>query len=501
MTPTVNTTQIAKNAVFLYLRTFIVIVIMVFSSRVLLKSLGAEDFGLYNLVGSIVAMFTSLRVVFASATQRFLNYEKPKNDIQVLSNIFVISKRLHLFLGVVFLIATEVLGVWMIHYHLNIPEGKVLVSYIILQCSIFSAIVTLMTVPYDAVIISNEKFNAYAYLSILECVLQLVAAYITLLIPNNTLIWYSVMVLAIAILVRLINMAYCYLTFPECKQRGFVDKAIFEEMGKFAGWNFLGNFALSVYLEGVNMILNIFGGVIANAARAISNQVIKGIGQISEKLTSAFAPQATHQYASGNLTSFYNLIFLSSKLTNYLYLFLAIPVAIYTPVVLEIWLGEIPEYSVSFVRASLLYGFARAIHSPLDLCFKCYGKLKKYQIVEIIMLLPTIPIAYLLLRGGNPLYYALLAMAFTNFTNDIIVLILAHREWGFKAKEFIARIIVPSFIVCIISFVLSIVLIHITDSILVQILGTIFLLAFVIFFVGFNRAERNKLRSYIILRK
>jgi O-antigen/teichoic acid export membrane protein len=332
---------------------------MLLSSRILLKALGTEDFGLYNLVGSIVAMFTSLRVVFASATQRFLNYEKANNNVQTLSNIFTISKRLHGGLSLIFLIITEALGIWMLHSYLNIPDGKLTDSYIVLQCSIFSAIAMLMTVPYDAVIISNEKFNAYACFAILECLLQLGAAFIIIIIPGNKLVWYSILILMIALLVRFVNMLYCRLSFIECRHKGYFDKATFKDMSKFAGWNFLGNFALSIYNEGINMVLNIFGGVLANAARAISSQVIKGLSSISDRMSTAFAPQATQQYAIGELDSFHELIFLSTKLINYIYLLMAIPIALFTPLVLEIWLGEVPIHSVEFTGAILLIAISK----------------------------------------------------------------------------------------------------------------------------------------------
>jgi O-antigen/teichoic acid export membrane protein len=162
---------------FLYMRTFALIVVMLLSSRLLLKGLGVEEFGLYGLVGSIVAMFTSLRVVFASATQRFLNFEKAKHDMQILSNIFTISKRLHLWLSILFVIITELLGIWAISSYLNIPDGRTTEAIIVLQCSILTAVMMILTVPYDAVIISNERFNVYAYLSILEAMLQLGAAF------------------------------------------------------------------------------------------------------------------------------------------------------------------------------------------------------------------------------------------------------------------------------------------------------------------------------------
>jgi O-antigen/teichoic acid export membrane protein len=496
MSATINN-QIAKNAMFLYLRTFFVVILMLISSRVLLKALGAEDFGLYNLVGSIVAIFTSLRVVFASATQRFLNYEKAKHDVQILSNIFVISKRLHWWLSIIFIIATEILGVWAINCYLNIPDGKFTDALIVLQCSIFSAVAMLMTVPYDAVIISNERFNAYAYLSILECFLQVTAAFGATIIPSNRLIWYSVIVLIVAIFVRFINMVYCHRTFAECRHKGYFDKLLLKDMSKFAGWNFLGNFALSIYDEGINMVLNIFGGVIANAARAISVQVLKGISFISDRMSIAFAPQATQQYAIGNSDSFHNLIFLSTKLINFVYIFIAIPIALFTPLILEIWLGETPQYSVEFIRAILIYGLARSIHSPLDLCFKCYGKLKHYQIIEICCLLPALPLAYLFLKMGLPLYWALIAMAITNFINNIAIIILAHKEWGFRAKSFITKAIMPIAFIIIAAAMLCYPILLYINNVYLQIVLVMTTISMLIFFLGLTKDERHKVVTSI----
>ena len=473
------------------------VILMLISSRILLKILGAEDFGLYNLVGSIVAIFTSLRVVFASATQRFLNYEKAQQDVQTLSNIFLISKRLHWGLSVVFIIVTEILGIWALSSYLNIPDGRLTESFLVLQCSIFSAVAMLMTVPYDAVIIANEKFNAYAYLSILECFLQVAAAFALIIIPNNRLVWYSIIVLLIAILVRLINMLYCHISFDECRHKGVFDKQMFKDMSRFAGWNFLGNFALSVYNEGINMVLNIFGGVIANAARAISTQVLKGMSAISDRMSSAFAPQATLQYAIGNSDSFHNLIFLSTKLINFVYIFIAIPIALFTPLILEIWLGETPQYSVEFIRAILIYGLARSIHSPLDLCFKCYGKLKHYQIIEICCLLPALPLAYLFLKMGLPLYWALIAMAITNFINNIAIIILAHKEWGFRAKSFITKAIMPIAFIIIAAAMLCYPILLYINNVYLQIVLVMTTISMLIFFLGLTKDERHKIVTTI----
>lgn len=497
MTTTVNKKQIAKNALYLYVRTFFVIVLMLVASRVLLRALGAEDFGLYNLVGSIVAMFTSLRVVFASATQRFLNYEKSHNNVQILSNIFVISKRLHWGLSIFFLIITECLGIWALNDYLVIPDGRLPDAYIALQCSIFSAIAMLLTVPYDAVIISNERFNAYAYLAILECALQLGAAYAVIIIPENKLVWYSILVLVAALLVRFINTIYCRFTFEECRHEGKFDKVLFKDMAKFAGWNFLGNFAISIYNEGINMILNIFGGVIANAARAISTQVLKGISSISDRMSAAFAPQATQQYAIGDHNKFQDLIILSTKLINYLYLLMAVPIALFTPLILEIWLGEIPQYSIEFVRASLLYGFARSIHSPLNMSFQCGGKLKIYQIIELCSLLPSLPLAYILLKIGLPLYWALLAMAITNFINNIIITILANKQLQLNIKAFLFNTIIPIVIIGICSMISGWLICTLINNVYLQIILSISMTGLLILFVGLSKNERTRVFSLL----
>ena len=482
---------------FLYVRTFAVIVVMLVCSRVLLKALGVEDFGLYGLIGSIVAIFTSLRVIFASATQRFLNYEKAKQELQTLSNIFAISKRIHFWLCIAFVIITELLGLWAIYDYLNIPEGRLIDSIIVLQCSIFTAVTMIMTVPYDAVIISNERFNAYAYLSILECVLQLCAAFGISLIPNNRLITYGVLVLIIAVLVRLANMLYCRMSFAECRQKGYFDKELLKSMGKFAGWNFLGNFALSIYLEGINMVLNLFGGVVANAAQSISTQVSKGLSSVSERMATAFAPQATDQYAVGQIDSFNNLIILSAKIINYVYLVMAIPIVIFTEWIIEFWLGEIPQYSVEFVRVILIYGLARTIHSPLNLGFICSGKLKTYQIMEICILVSALPMAYIFLKVGLPLYWALMAMVISNTANNIAILFLARRVWKLKAKEFVTNVLIQIFLIILTSGLLSRIIILWVNNIYLQMALVVITTVLSIFFIGLNATDRRQVISLL----
>ena len=492
MSQVVDKHQIARNAMFLYIRTFAIIIVMLVCSRVLLRGLGVEEFGLYGLVGSIVAMFTSLRVIFASATQRFLNYEKAKQDLQILSNIFAISKRLHAWLAVLFVIICETIGLWAICSYLNIPDGKFTDAIIVLQCSIFSAVTMIMTVPYDAVIISNERFNAYAYFAILEYLLQLGAAFAITLVVENRLIVYSIAVLAIALVVRLVNMIYCRMNFAECRHKGYFDKALMKDMAKFAGWSFLGNFALTIYLEGINMVLNVFGGVVANAAQSLSTLISKGLSSVSERMATAFAPQATEQYSIGEHDKFNELVILSAKIISYVYLLMAIPMTIFTEWMIEFWLGEVPQYSVEFVRAILIYGLARTIHSPLNLGFVCSGRLKSYQIMETALLLPSLPLAYIFLKFGLPLYWALLSMAICNTINDIAIAILARRVWHFRAKEFVTKALVPIFCIIFASSLVSSLIMLYVDNIYLQMALVVTATALSIFTIGLTATERRR---------
>jgi O-antigen/teichoic acid export membrane protein len=268
-------------------------------------------------------------------------------------------------------------------------------------------------------------------------------------------------------------------------------------MGKFAGWNFLGNFALSIYLEGINMVLNLFGGVVANAAQSISTQVSKGLSSVSERMATAFAPQATTQYAVGQMDSFNNLIILSAKIINYVYLIMAIPMAIFTEWIIELWLGEIPQYSIEFVRVILIYGLARTVHSPLNLGFICSGKLKSYQIIEICILVAALPMAYILLKLGLPLYWSLMAMVISNTVNNIAILFLARQVWKLRVKNFVTQVLIPIFIIIFTNGLLSSLIMHSIDNRCLQMTLVITATAVSIFFIGLNATERRQVISLL----
>lgn len=495
--PKVNNRRIATNAMYMYIRTLVSMVIMLYSSRVILNTLGVEDFGIYSLVGSVIAMFTSLKIVFASATQRFLNYEKGAGDINKLAGIFRASRNLHIYVCIIFVIIVEILGIWLINHKLNIPIGRINEAHIVLQCSILSTVIMIITIPYNAILLANEKFNIYAFLSILEHTLKLGAAFLVLLYKDNKLVYYALSILVISVLIRVLSTIYCTHKFPECRVKAKINRSLYKEMGVFAGWNFLGNFALYIYNEGINMILNIFGGVTANAARAISTNVFSGITSVTEGSFSAFAPQTTQAYAAKEYERFKELIYSSTKIISSLYIIVGVPIFHYTSEVLSIWLGEIPEYAIVFTKAMIVYGYVRALHSPLDLCIKCYGKLKTYQIIEICSLLPSLPLAYIMLRGGMPLYWAFLAMIICNTINNIAVMILAQRVVSLNIVEYIRLCILPSCIVVALSALSEIFLVECLHNIFLRVIISVTVLCILSYYIILSKSERGKIKDML----
>jgi len=459
---TANKKLIAKNTILLYGRTIFSMAVGLLASRILLKELGTDDYGLYNLVGSAVMMFASLRVILATSTQRFLNYENGENHIIKKAIIFKTSEKIHWLLCGVFLIISEIGGLYLLNYKMDIPLNMYGQANCLLHLSIFTAVLTIMTIPYDAVIISNENFGTYAFFSIIESVLKLVSAALLFFLDSYKLVYYGLFILLVATTIRLANIFYCRRNYPECKAKIKADRETAKDLCKFAGWNFLGNTAYTFCNEGINIVINLFGGVIANAARAIAYQVYNAVSEICAKVISAASPQAIKIYSHQYYSEFNEIVSLSTRVIVFLYLFIALPLSVFTEDILLLWLGEITPYTITFVQVILIYGFIRAIHFPIDLCFKASGKMSAYQITELICLLPAIPLAYFLLSCHLPLYYAFIALIACNIFNTIAILLIAKRNSNLDLELYISKTATPCLLVAGFSIITLFLLYEIT---------------------------------------
>lgn len=437
--------RIARNTFFLYIRKIITLIIALYTSRVLLQTLGIDDFGLYGLIGSIVVLFNSLRGLFASSIQRFLNIEKNNSD-ECQNRIFSMGVSIHIGIAILFFVVVEIAGLIMIP-NLNLHPEKISVAYIVLQFSNLASVVSILTVPYDALMMAKERFDAIAGFSLLDSIMRLVIIYLLVLSPANHLIFYSILVFCVSLLMRLLNAMYCKYKFPLIARYRFVrEGSLFKEMTKFAGWNFFGNLGYSLTNQGLNFVLNIFGGVIANAARTIAYQVNNNMRSFVVDIAVAFTPQSMMAYKD-NKTRFYNLQFFSSKASSVVFLIFAFPIYLLTAPILKLWLGECPEYSVAFIHGIFFYSMVRNWHGPVDIAFKSANRMQAYQICEIVIMVLNLPISWLCLHLGAPLYSLFVVMTIVEIVNLISILQIAKMQIGFPVWKFMKDVVIPTCIV------------------------------------------------------
>ena len=450
-----NTTakRLAKNTFLMYIRMIALIVLSIYSSRVLLKQLGVEDFGLYNLVGSVIGLFVSVRMLFASSTQRFLNVEMGKGNATELNHVFSLSVLVNIMISVIFAVLVEVVGVWFIYNKINIAPDKIPHAFWILHFSVASSIVSIMTTPYDAVIIANEKMNFYAYMSIIEGILKLVIIYaLSVFSDSERVVYYAALLFIVSIIIRVANAAYCKRNFEESKFNYYWNKEYFKEMLSFAGWQMFGNTSCTLANNGVNMLLNVYGGPIVNAARGIAYQVNMLTLQFVSNISVVITPFCVKSYAEDNKDKLFQMIFFSSKVFYFIEVIIFIPLFVLTDEVLTLWLGTVPDYTLIFVQYVLIWAIIRAFHPAIDILYKAYGKIKVYQISEGIILMMPLISSVVLLKLGFGIETPFQTFLLFEFVNLIVTLIEAKYIAELPLGNYLRKVVLPCFIGFIVLF-------------------------------------------------
>lgn len=398
-----NNKRIAKNTFLLYFRMLFMMAVSLYTSRVVLNTLGVEDFGIYNVVGGVVAMFGFLNSAMATGTQRYLTFELGKGDFPQLQKVFNTSISIHALISVLILILAETLGLWFLYHKMIIPVDRVEAALWVYQLSVLSSIVMIMSVPYNAAIIARERMSAFAYISLLEVVLKLLIVYLLQVGDFDKLKLYAVLIFMVQLLIRFIYGSYCARHFSETRFLRIWDAGLFKEMLGFAGWNLWGNCAAIAFTQGLNILLNMFFGPVVNAARAVAVQVQGTVAQFSNNFQTALNPQITKSYAKQDYVYMHDLIFRSSRFTFFLLFFLSLPVLLETEMILTIWLKTVPDYTVSFLRVMLCVTIVDAVANPLMVSASATGRVRFYQSVIGGILLSILPVSYLALRlGGDP---------------------------------------------------------------------------------------------------
>jgi O-antigen/teichoic acid export membrane protein len=495
--PTVaeNNKRIAKNTLFLYGRTLFIMLISLYTSRVVLNVLGIDDFGIYNVVGGFVAMFALINGSLTTVTQRFLNFELGKKNNERLKQIFSISISIHFFLAIIILLLGETLGWWFLNTQMNIASERIVAANWVYQCSLITFLFNLISIPYNAAIIAHEKMNVFAYISILDASLKLGFVFLLQWVLFDKLITYAILMLLVAIIIRLIYSKYSSKHFQECSFVFCKDKALYMEMTSFAGWTFIGNSSIILKRQGINILLNIFCGVAVNAARGIAVQIESAVKSFVSNFMVAMNPQITKLYSSGNTKYMINLVQQGAKLSFYMLFLLSLPILIETEAVLRIVYKIVPEYTVVFLRLSLIYELQQILSTPLATCVQATGKVRNYQLIVGGIQALNFPLSWLFLYLGFEPQITYIVAIFLGCFCFVARLLISHKLIGLSVWHFTKHVLINAIIVASLSVVLPYLLYLNMDKSIVRLLLVSFVSVFstlsVVLFVGCSKEERR----------
>lgn len=489
-----NNKRIAKNTLLLYFRMLFMMVVSLYTSRVILNALGVVDFGIYNVVGGVVAMFTVISGSLSAAISRFITYELGRGNQSKLNKIFSASVTIQLLLSLIIVILIELVGVWFLNNKMTIPEDRMNATNWVLQFSIVTFVINLISVPYNAAIISHERMSAFAYISILEVVCKLAIAFLIMVSPMDKLVFYAILMCAVSIIIRLTYGYYCKRHFVECTYHFHWDVDVLKEMFGFAGWNFIGASSTVLRDQGGNIVINLFYGPSVNAARGIANQVNSAIMGFVSNFMTALNPQITKSYASGDRQYMLTLIFQGARVSFYMLLLLSLPVLVNTHYILVIWLKIVPEHAVLFVQLILIFAMSESISNPLITAMLATGKIKKYQIVVGGLQLLNLPVSYVCLRFGCIPETVLLVAIVISQCCLAARLYMLRGMIGLSSILYIKKVYFNIFVVAFLSLVIPGLLSKYLEesllSFLLISLVSIICTIVVEFFVGCNRKER-----------
>ncbi|WP_347152682.1 lipopolysaccharide biosynthesis protein [Phocaeicola vulgatus] len=392
--------RIAKNALLLYFRMLFMMLVSLYTSRVVLATLGVEDFGIYNVVGGVITMFSFFNGAMSSSTQRYITFELGRGDFDQLQKVFQTSVNIHLLVALLILFLGETIGLWFFYEKMVIPASRMTAAFWVYQFSIITMMVMIVSVPYNAAIIAHEKMSIFAYISILEVLLKLGIVYLLYLTRSDKLIMYAALLCATQLLICIVYGHYCSCHFKEVRYYWGWDLKLFKEMLYFGGWNLWGGFATVLFSQGINILLNMFFGPFVNAARGIAVQVQGAVTQFSTNFQTALNPQITKSYALGDFTYMHSLIFRSSKFTFLLLAVISFPILLETEMILQLWLNMVPAYTVVFVRLMLCITIIDAMGGAFMVAAQSTGRVRFYQSVVGGILLAIVPVSYVVLRLG-----------------------------------------------------------------------------------------------------
>lgn len=499
---TINTSRIAKNTLLLYIRMMILTIINLYTVRVVLKALGTEDYGIFNVVAGVITLFTSVSSVISTATQRFLSYSIGEKDDRQLNNIFIVSLNLFIVASLTIFIAAETIGLWFVNTHLIIPIERIAAANWVYQFSIITFIVTIVQTPYISVLIAHEDINIYSGLTILDYILKLILAFTINKIPYDKLIWYGTSLL-LAQLFLLIGYQYiCKKKYAECRYHfKHIKKKLYQDLLSFSGWTMLSSFASIGMYQLTTILINMFFGPIVTASRAISLQINSALFSMCNNFLTAIKSPMIRSYAEGNHSYLYRVFNASNKLVFYCLLMPAIPLILEMDTLLKFWLGQNDKITVVFSQLVVTYAILMTLNNPIAIIIQAIGDLKQYVLYSEFFTVLCIPLTYLCFKfGANP-FSAYFVMISCTIAAHIVRLIILKQKFDiFQYKDYLLLFVMPAILVSAISVAIAFHVHTLIEQEYIRIAAvtivSILSVSVMSYFWGLTSTEKDLIRDY-----
>lgn len=479
--------RIAKNTAMLYLRMFLSMAISLYTSRVILRTLGVEDFGVYNVVGGIVTLFTFLNASMSSATSRFLTFELGHNDREALSRTFTTAMAVHAAIALIIALIAEPFGLWFISHKMVVAPERLDAAYFVFHISVVSMVLGVLQVPYNASIIAHERMDFYAYVEIGNSVLRLSVVYLLQVLPWDKLELYSVMTMIVVVLVFLCYYLFCRLHYAETRLRRVWAPDIFKRMFAFSGWDLYGNLSVTMRTQGVNMLINMFFGPAVNAASGIATQVQGAVMAFVQNVTTAVRPQIIKRYAAGERDSMVSLIRNAVKLNFLILLLISVPLITELPFILHLWLGKVPAFAASFCAYTLLFNFFANLSFVIVTGVHATGKIFRPSIINGTLYLLVVPLSYVSFKFGgdaNTSYLFNVLAVFIGMMSNAYTLNMLVPEFPFR--RFVISDLVPCLLMMVASFALSVALVYLMPEGWMRLIANVLVSSIFIAAVGYR---------------
>lgn len=496
--------RIGKNTFMLNIRMFVILVITLYTSRIILSTLGIVDFGLYNVVGGIVIMLSFISSSMSLSINRFLAFEiGRKNNIQ-LKRVFSLAVLLQFIIALVILIISETLGLWFLKTQLHIPIERMEAANWVYQFSILSFIVIVLRVPFNASIIAHENMKIYAYISIIEALVKLIVVYLLIIISFDKLKIYSFLNFFVTLSVSFFYYIYAKKKYSECSFSFYWEKTLFKSLVSYAGWSTFGNMSSVVVSQGQNILLNVFFGPLANAARGVSYQLSGAVSSFITNFYTAINPAIVKSYAENNKKYFLTLIFEGTKLTSFLMLMMSIPLILEMDFILDLWLDDVPPEAPMFCRLILINSIIYYFPTPSVIALQAAGKIATLHLTTGSINMSNLIISFFFLRRGYNANIVFIVQICVSLVLMLVTIFLQTKQLKISIINYIKQVILPFLIILIattsiISFIWT-QLDYGFIRLVITIISSIITVLFAGFFLGTTKDSRNKLLSYIVLK-